>query len=64
MHTITQEEIIYAAKELQDFANIYQEKPGEFVQKGILRVLDQVEQSIAPGWVEFIDMGALARDWI
>lgn len=25
-------------------------------------MLEQVEQSIALGWVEFIDMGVLARD--
>ena len=51
MHTITQEEITCTAKGLQDFANIDQQIPGEYVWKGILRVLSQAEQNIALGQI-------------
>lgn len=49
MHTITREEITYTAKGLQDFANIGQQIPGEYVWKGIPRVLTQAEQNTALG---------------
>lgn len=61
MHTITQEEITDTAKG-QDITNIYQQTPGEDVWKEILRELNQVEQNIALGWVNFFAVGALTKE--
>lgn len=61
VHTIIQEEITYS-KISARLARIYQQKPGECVWKGILRLLDQIEQSAALGCIKFIGMGVLSRD--
>lgn len=40
----------------------YHQTPGEYVWKGILRLLGQVEQNRALGWVKFFDVGALTGE--
>jgi hypothetical protein len=51
-----------ATKELNEFANSFKQKSGEYVWEGILRVWDNGGRSIKLEQAEFIDMGPLSRD--
>ena len=56
------EEIRYTTKELNEFANSFKQKPGEYVWEWILRVWDKGGRNIKLEQAEFIDMGPLSRD--
>lgn len=62
VESVVHEEIRYTTKELNEFANSFKQKPGEYVWEWILRVWDKGGRNIKLEQAEFIDMGPLSRD--
>lgn len=62
MHTMTQEEIAYIHKTLQDFAYVYWQKPGKYAEKQSLKVLDQGDWTITTNQAKHSDRPVHTRN--
>jgi hypothetical protein len=62
VESVVHEEIHYTTKELNEFANSFKQKSGEYVWEWILRVWDKGGRNIKLEQAEFIDMGPLSGD--
>jgi hypothetical protein len=62
VESVVHEEIHYATKELNEFANSLKQKPSEYVWEWILRVWDKGVRNIKLEQAEFIDMVPLSGD--
>jgi hypothetical protein len=60
--SVVHEEIRYTSKELNEFANSFKQKSGEYVWEWILRAWDNGGRNIKLEQAEFIDMGSLSGD--
>jgi hypothetical protein len=61
--SVVHEEAHYTTKELNEFANSFMQKSGEYVWEWILRVWDNGGRDIKLDQAGFIDMGPLSRDF-
>lgn len=62
VESVVHEEIHYTTKELNELANSFKQKPGEYVWEWILRVWDKGGRNIKLEQAEFVDMGPLSGD--
>ncbi|XP_031204443.1 Friend virus susceptibility protein 1-like [Mastomys coucha] len=62
IESMVREEVCYTTKELNEFANSFKQKSGEYVWEWILRVWDNGGRNIKLDQGKFIDMGPLSRD--
>ncbi|XP_052048775.1 Friend virus susceptibility protein 1-like [Apodemus sylvaticus] len=62
VESVVYEEIHYTTKELNEFANSFKQKSGEYVWEWILRVWDNGGRNIKLDQAKFIDMGPLSGD--
>jgi hypothetical protein len=62
VENVVHEEILYATKELNEFANLFKQKSGEYVWEWILRIWDNGGKNIKLDQAEFIDLGPLSGD--
>lgn len=58
---MTHEEVHCSPKELLVFANLYKQKPWDYVWEWILKMWNNSQRSIKLDHNEFIDMGPLSR---
>lgn len=62
IESVVHEEVHYTTKELNEFANSFKQKSGEYVWEWVLRVWDNGGRNIKLDQAAFIDMGPLSRD--
>ena len=62
VESVAHEKEHYTTKELNEFANSFKQKSGEYVWEWILRVWDNGGRNIKLEQAEFIDMGPLSGD--
>jgi hypothetical protein len=62
VESVVCEEVCYTTKELNEFANSFKQKSGEYVWEWILRAWDNGGRNIKLEQAEFIDMGSLSGD--
>jgi hypothetical protein len=60
IESVVHEEVKYTSKELNEFANSFKQKSGEYVWEWILRVWDNGGKNIKLNQAGFIDMGPLS----
>lgn len=63
VENVVHEEEHYTAKELNEFANSFKQKSGEYMWEWILRVWDNGGRNIKLNQAEFIEMGPLSGDY-
>lgn len=62
VESVVHGKVHYTTKELNEFANSFKQKSGEYVWEWVLRVWDNGGRNIKLDQTEFINMGPLSRD--